>query len=107
MQATLEGKNTRVVQDACAAFARGDVQTIVDLITDDIDWKPVYGTGSHVPMAGHRRGKTAVREAAAFLPRSNGQSLKGKSGSFADALQSARRRGATVSGEQCQLPFSL
>lgn len=62
MQATPEGNNTKVVQDAYAAFARGDVESIIALVTDDIDWKPVHGAAPDVPMAGHRSGKAAVRE---------------------------------------------
>ena len=62
MPTTQEVLNTQVVQNAYAAFARGDVQDILDSLTDDIDWKPVYGAGPHVPMAGHRSGKDAVRE---------------------------------------------
>jgi ketosteroid isomerase-like protein len=61
MPTTQEAQNTQVVQNAYAAFARGDVQAILDSLADDIDWNPVYGAGPHVPMAGHRTGKDAVR----------------------------------------------
>jgi ketosteroid isomerase-like protein len=54
--------NTRIVQDAYAAFARGDVQTLLGYFDDNIVWKPVTGAGAHVPTAGERRGKAAVGE---------------------------------------------
>ena len=57
-----ETDNIKVVQDAYAAFGRGDVQGILDRLDDGIVWKGVYGAGSHVPMAGERRGKAAVTE---------------------------------------------
>ena len=46
-----EAQNTRVVQDAYAAFGRGDVQGILDRLDDSIVCKGVYGAGSHVPGA--------------------------------------------------------
>ena len=57
-----EARNTTVVQDAYAAFSRGDIQTLLSKLADDIVWMPVYGAGSHVPTAGDRRGKAAVAE---------------------------------------------
>jgi ketosteroid isomerase-like protein len=57
-----ETDNIKVVQDAYAAFGRGDVQGILDRLDDGIVWKGVYGAGSQVPMAGERRGKAAVTE---------------------------------------------
>jgi uncharacterized protein len=57
-----EPQNTKVVQDAYAAFGRGDVQGILDRLDDTIVWKGVYGAGSHVPTAGERRGKAQVGE---------------------------------------------
>jgi ketosteroid isomerase-like protein len=57
-----EADNTKVVQDAYAAFGRGDVQGILDRLDDGIVWQGVYGAGSNVPMAGERRGKPAVAE---------------------------------------------
>ena len=57
-----EAENVKVVQDAYAAFGRGDVQGILDRLDDSIVWHGVYGTGSHVPTSGERRGKTAVAE---------------------------------------------
>jgi uncharacterized protein len=57
-----EAENTKVVQDAYAAFSRGDVQGILDRLDDSIVWRGVYGAGSHVPTSGERRGKAQVAE---------------------------------------------
>ena len=57
-----ETQNTKVVQDAYAAFGRGDIPAVIANLADDIVWNGVYGAGSHVPMSGERRGKAAVAE---------------------------------------------
>jgi len=57
-----EAQNTRIVQDAYAAFGRGDIQALLGYMTDDITWQPVIGTAAHVPFAGRRQGKAAVAE---------------------------------------------
>ena len=57
-----ETQNTKIVQDAYAAFGRGDVQGILDRLDDGIVWKGVYGAGPHVPTSGERRGKAQVGE---------------------------------------------
>ena len=57
-----EAENTKVVQDAYAAFGRGDVEGILDRLDDDVVWRGVYGAGAHVPTAGERRGKAQVGE---------------------------------------------
>jgi ketosteroid isomerase-like protein len=57
-----ETQNTKVVQDAYAAFGRGDIPGVIALLADDIVWNGVYGAGSHVPTSGERRGKAAVEE---------------------------------------------
>jgi hypothetical protein len=57
-----EAGNTKVVQEVYAAFSRGDIQTVLSKLADDIVWTAVYGAGSHVPTAGERRGRTAVAE---------------------------------------------
>jgi ketosteroid isomerase-like protein len=57
-----EAQNTKVVQDAYAAFARSDIQTLLTYVADDIVWVGVYGAESHVPTSGERRGKAAVAE---------------------------------------------
>lgn len=57
-----EAQNTKVVQDAYAAFGRGDIPTLLGYMTDDIHWRPVIGTATHVPFSGERRGKAGVAE---------------------------------------------
>jgi hypothetical protein len=57
-----EARNTKVVQEAYAAFSRGDTQTLLSKFADSIVWNAVYGTGSHVPTSGERRGRPAVAE---------------------------------------------
>jgi uncharacterized protein len=59
---TEEAANTQLVQDAYTAFGRGDVQSIIDSLTDDVIWQGVKGAGKNVPMSGERRGKAAVTE---------------------------------------------
>jgi hypothetical protein len=57
-----EAQNTKVVQDAYAAFQRGDIATLLTHFTPDIEWIGVYGAASHVPMSGVRRGTAGVTE---------------------------------------------
>ena len=57
-----EARNTKIVQDAYAAFSRGDISALLATFADDITWTGVYGAGAHVPTAGERRGKGAVAE---------------------------------------------
>ncbi len=57
-----EAQNTKVVQEAYAAFGRGDVQGILDRLDDGVVWKGVYGAAPYVPTAGERRGKAQVKE---------------------------------------------
>jgi len=56
-----EAQNTKTVQDAYAAFGRGDIETLLTYIADEVVWSGVYGAAPHVPTAGERRGKAAVR----------------------------------------------
>jgi uncharacterized protein len=57
-----EAQNTKVIQDAYAAFGRSDIETLLTYLADDVVWKGVYGAESHVPTSGERRGKAAVAE---------------------------------------------
>ena len=57
-----EAQNTKVVQDAYAAFGRGDIPALLGFMTDDIHWRPVIGTAGHVPFSGERKGKAGVAE---------------------------------------------
>jgi ketosteroid isomerase-like protein len=51
---------TQVVQQAYAAFGRGDVQGVLDLLTDDVDWRFLASQG--VPSAGRFTGKQQVKQ---------------------------------------------
>jgi ketosteroid isomerase-like protein len=57
-----EAQNVTVVQNAYAAFGRGDIATLLSYMSDDIQWRPVIGTAKHVPFSGERKGKAAVGE---------------------------------------------
>jgi ketosteroid isomerase-like protein len=57
-----EQQNTKVVQDAYAAFGKGDIPGVLALMSDDVDWHGVIGVGPDVPMRGPRRGHTGVGE---------------------------------------------
>lgn len=47
--------NTQVVLDLYTAFGRGDVPSILGLLTDDVDWHFV-GQPEDIPFAGPRHG---------------------------------------------------
>jgi ketosteroid isomerase-like protein len=57
-----ETENTKVVQDAYAAFGRGDIPALLTYLTDDVRWQPVVGTTAQVPFSGEREGKAKVAE---------------------------------------------
>ncbi|HKB11358.1 MAG TPA: nuclear transport factor 2 family protein [Vicinamibacterales bacterium] len=57
-----EAQNTKVVQDAYAAFSKGDIPALLNLVADDVVWHGVYGGSADVPQAGVRRGRAAVAE---------------------------------------------
>src|SRR4051812_12543819 len=57
-----EADNTRIVQEAYAAFGRGDMAALLGHMSDEIEWRPVIGTATHVPFSGDRRGKAGVAE---------------------------------------------
>ena len=57
-----EAQNTKVVQDAYAAFGRGDVAALLGYMTDDVQWQPVIGMSKQVPFSGARKGKAGVAE---------------------------------------------
>ncbi len=52
--------NLAVVQQAYAAFGRGDIPGVLDLLTDDVVWT-LQGP-STIPFAGTRRGREGVAE---------------------------------------------
>ena len=57
-----EAQSVTVVQNAYAAFGRGDIATLLSYMSDDFTWQPVIGTAKHVPFSGERKGKAAVGE---------------------------------------------
>jgi ketosteroid isomerase-like protein len=44
-----ETANTKVIQEAFAAFGRGDAAAILERIDDNVVWNGVYGTNATVP----------------------------------------------------------
>jgi ketosteroid isomerase-like protein len=52
-------ENTQTAKDGYAAFGRGDVPAILELLTDDIEWLNP-GPPDVIPGAGTHRGKEAV-----------------------------------------------
>ena len=54
-----EQKNIKLVQDAYAAFGRNDIDGILALSSNDIDWH-TYGP-TELPMGGPRKGKPEVQ----------------------------------------------
>jgi ketosteroid isomerase-like protein len=66
----MSDQNVTLVQQAYAAFGRGDVDGILATLADNISWEPVIGASEHVPTAGKRLGKAAVREFFRILDQS-------------------------------------
>jgi ketosteroid isomerase-like protein len=62
-----EAQNLRIVQDAYAAFGRGDIQSLMGAFADDISWQAVTGSKHH-PLAGVLRGKSQVQDFFKRLP---------------------------------------
>jgi uncharacterized protein len=65
-----EAQNTKIVQEAYAAFGRGDIQGVLATLDEHVTWKPITGAGPHVPHAGERHGKGQIREFFDILGRS-------------------------------------
>jgi ketosteroid isomerase-like protein len=51
-------QNTAMIQEMYAAFGRGDIQTILDHLSEDVHW--VYEGPSIIPHTGTRNGKAEV-----------------------------------------------
>ena len=62
-------QNRKVVQDAYAAFGRGDIPALLSTLTDDVDWHGVIGVGPNVPQGGPRKGH---KEVATFFEQVGG-----------------------------------
>ena len=54
-----EQNNVTLIQKVYAAFGKGDIQTILDNLTPDVDWR-VAGPAT-IPFAGDRRGPGEVK----------------------------------------------
>ncbi len=61
-----EQQNTKAVQDVYAAFGRGDIDSLINFLADDVEWI-VPGEGL-IPQAGTFHGKEAVRAFFKKLP---------------------------------------
>ena len=55
-----EQQNTELVQSLYAAFAKGDVQTILDHLTSDVEW--ILEGPSILPFSGKRHGIAEVKQ---------------------------------------------
>jgi len=53
-----EQQNTDTIKAMYAAFARGDVQTILNRLADDVEWR--FDGPATIPFAGVRRGPAEV-----------------------------------------------
>ncbi|HXT70584.1 MAG TPA: nuclear transport factor 2 family protein [Vicinamibacterales bacterium] len=53
-------QNKKVVQDAYAAFGRGDIPALLATLSADVDWHGVIGVGPKVPQGGPRKGHEEV-----------------------------------------------
>jgi ketosteroid isomerase-like protein len=56
-----EARNTQMVKDAYAAFLRGDLATILEMLDDHVQWQAVIGAEGVMKSGGLRQGKPAVR----------------------------------------------
>lgn len=54
------GQNIETIKAMYEAFGRGDVEAILDLVTDDVDWSTDAAIES-APWYGPKRGKPGVR----------------------------------------------
>jgi ketosteroid isomerase-like protein len=55
----MSAANIATIQRVYEAFGKGDVASILDMVTDDVDWAS-ESTSSMAPWHGIRRGKTEV-----------------------------------------------
>ncbi|HYO90398.1 MAG TPA: nuclear transport factor 2 family protein [Pyrinomonadaceae bacterium] len=56
-----EQENVQTVREVYAAFQQGDIQGVLDRLTDDVRWW-VNGSADSVPFAGERTGRDEVAE---------------------------------------------
>lgn len=62
-----EAGNTQIVQDAYAAFQRGDVNAILAVMDENVEWQGAVGTEGVLPQGGVRRGRAGVAEFFALV----------------------------------------
>lgn len=55
-----EEQNLQTVRDAYAAFSRGDIPSVIDLLTDDVAWE--LPGPAQIPYAGSYHGKDRTLE---------------------------------------------
>lgn len=55
-----EAQNTQVVKDCYAAFLRGDVNSILSNLDENVQWQAVIGTEGVLKSAGLRKGRAAM-----------------------------------------------
>jgi hypothetical protein len=55
-----EQANLQVVQEAYAAFGRGDLPGLLNLLTEDVDWR--HPQPNDIPWGGNRRGHEEVTQ---------------------------------------------
>jgi uncharacterized protein len=54
-----EQQNVQLIQRMYDAFGRGDIQTILDHLTDDVDW--TFEAPSSIPYSGEMKGRAEVQ----------------------------------------------
>jgi ketosteroid isomerase-like protein len=69
-----EQDNVRLIKEQYAAFQRGDLQSVLDTMTDDIEWI-TPGPQAFLPLAGNRRGREEVTQFFSILSDTNEYSL--------------------------------
>ncbi len=61
-----EQQNTVLIQKIYAAFARGDIQTILDNLTSDVEW--TLEGPAIIPFAGKRNGRRRSENSSMLSP---------------------------------------
>jgi uncharacterized protein len=61
-----EQANVRIVQEAYAAFQRGEVQGVLNMLVEDVEWI-TPGPPDVMPVAGKRRGRQQVAQFSSTL----------------------------------------
>jgi ketosteroid isomerase-like protein len=60
-----EQENTQVVKQAYDYFKKGDIQSVLNLMSEDVDWR--LPEVENMPQAGRRKGLNAVTEFFSLL----------------------------------------